>query len=258
MNQRLQAAHDQLVEAVTAIVSGDDWKAMLRTAARFHKYSFFNHLLIFSQRPDATLVAGYRKWQTMNRFVRKGSKGIAILAPCSYKKEIEDPGGGDPTVVRVLAGFKIVHVFDISDTDGKPLEGQDVARPLLLEGDAPDRAWDSLAAYASEIGYTVELGDCGTANGRADLVAKHIHEIAHALVHSDRLMDSREQMEVEAESIAFIVCSVLELDSSGYSFPYVARWSNGDVELIQQTGVRVVAAAKTMVSKVVDEELVTA
>ena len=82
---RLKAAHDKLTEAVESIVSGDDWQRMLKVASKFHKYSFNNHLMIFLQRPEATLVAGFRKWQELDRQVRKGEKGIAIFAPCKYR-----------------------------------------------------------------------------------------------------------------------------------------------------------------------------
>lgn len=120
MTDALRKAHERLETAVTQIVSGDDWRRTLKVASSFHRYSFNNHLLIFSQRPDATLVAGFRKWLQLGRHVRKGEKGIAILAPCKYKTKIEDDDGEEQTLQQIR-GFRVVYVFDISQTDGEPL-----------------------------------------------------------------------------------------------------------------------------------------
>ena len=92
-------------------------KRMLRTAAKFHRYSFQNQLLIFLQRPDATMVAGFNRWKSLGRFVKKGEKGIAVFAPCKYKTKIE-PEDGDEKSAQQVRGFRVVHVFDISQTEG--------------------------------------------------------------------------------------------------------------------------------------------
>ena len=118
MNDKLKAAHDKLQAAVEAIVSGDEWQRMLKSAARFHKYSFSNILLIQIQRPDATLVAGFNKWKSLGRCVRRGEKGIAILAPCRYKTKIEDEHGEEKTLQQVR-GFRVVHVFDTLSRDSR-------------------------------------------------------------------------------------------------------------------------------------------
>jgi hypothetical protein len=140
---RLQAAHEKLQDAVESIVSGDDWKRMLKVASKFHKYSFNNNLMVFCQRPDATLVAGFNKWKSLGRCVKKGQKGIAIFAPCKYRTKIEDDNGEEKSFQQ-LRGFRIVHVFDISQTDGDPIEDLDAIRPKLLDGDAPEGIWDGL------------------------------------------------------------------------------------------------------------------
>lgn len=85
-SERLKAAHDKLKDAIVCIVATDDWKRLLRVASRFHRYSFNNQLMISCQRPDAKLVAGFQKWKSMGRSVRKGERGIAIFAPCVYRK----------------------------------------------------------------------------------------------------------------------------------------------------------------------------
>ena len=118
MNDKLRAAHDKLQDAVAEIVSGDDWKRMLKIASKFHRYSFNNHLMIFLQRPDATVVAGFNRWKSLGRFVKKGEKGIAIFAPCRYKTKVETDAGEEQTVQRIR-GFRVVHVFDTLSRDSQ-------------------------------------------------------------------------------------------------------------------------------------------
>ena len=236
---------------------------MLRTAAKFHNYSFNNQLLIFLQRPDATRVAGFRKWQELNRFVRKGEKGIQIFAPCKYKTKVEDEDGNDKSFQQIR-GFRVVHVFDISQTDGEPIEDLDAVRPKLLEGDAPEGIWDELVSQANDAGFEVIRNQKGSENGYCDFLNKTIavrpdvapaqavktlvHELAHALLHSDERPSSRELAEVEVESVAYIVCNAVGVDSGDYSFSYVATWSRGDLEKIQATGQRVIGCAQSILA----------
>jgi antirestriction protein ArdC len=266
-SDRLQEAHDRLTKAVESITTGEEWKRMLETAAKFHKYSFNNQILIFCQRPDATRVAGFNRWRSLGRTVRKGEKGIQILAPLIYKK---DPSGNGASTtssddkrqekdpVKVLRGFRVVHVFDISQTEGSDLPAP--IRPGLLAGDAPDGLWEVLVARAEAAGYEVIREQRQGENGYCDFVNKKIavrpdvepaqavktlvHELGHALLHGEELPASREVAEVEVESVAYIVCDALGLDSSGYSFAYVARWSDGATELIKDTAERVICCAK--------------
>src|SRR4051812_1108450 len=118
---------------------------MLAASVRFHDYSWRNVLLILAQRPDARRVAGYRTWQSLGRQVRKDEKGVGVIAPVSYRTTTEDEGvGGDEPSAgeRRIRGWKIEHVFDISQTEGEPLP--DVA-PVLVEGEGPAGLWDALA-----------------------------------------------------------------------------------------------------------------
>ena len=117
MSDKLRAAHDKLQDAIAEIVSGDDWKRFLKVASKFHRYSFNNHLMIFLQRPDATVVAGFNRWKSLGRFVKKGEKGIVIFAPCRYKRKIATDDGEEKTQEQIR-GFRVVHVFDISQTEG--------------------------------------------------------------------------------------------------------------------------------------------
>jgi hypothetical protein len=245
---------------------------MLKTAAKFHKYSFNNQLLIMVQKPDATHVAGFNRWKSLNRLVRKGEKGIAILAPVIYKKDKVEVGTSDlavevaaapngedrPKTDRLLRAFKVVHVFDISQTEGEDLE-LDAVKPELLDGEVPEGLWDSLVALATEAGYTVVRKERGSANGYCDFLAKEIgveptlpelqavktliHELAHALLHGGDVQPSRDVAEIEVESVAFIVLDVLNLSSDSYSFPYVARWSSGYIELVKASAERTVNCA---------------
>jgi hypothetical protein len=261
MTDKLRAAHEKLQQAVAEIASGDDWKRMLQVVSKFHRYSFNNHLMIFLQRPDATVVAGFNRWKSLGRFVKKGEKGIAIFAPCKYKTKIETDAGEEKSVQQIR-GFRVVHVFDISQTEGDDLPDLDAVRPKLLDGSAPDGIWDALADHASSIGYELIRHQRGSENGYCDFLKKQIavrpdvspaqavktliHELGHALLHGEGPVASREVAEVEVESVAFIVCDALGLDSGKYSFPYVTRWSEGSCELVRQTGERVIACSRTI------------
>ena len=216
-----------------------------------------NQLLIFTQMPVATLVAGYRAWQRLGRQVRRGEKAIAILAPCVHRTKVEDQDG-DERELRSLRGFRVAYVFDVSQTDGEPLEDLEAIRPQLLDGDAPEGIWDALATVARGAGFEVVRHRRRHENGYCDLVNKVIavrpdvtgaqavktlvHELAHALLHGDRVARSRELAEVE--SVAYVVCGALGLDTGDYSFAYVARWSHGAVELVTETAERVLGCAK--------------
>lgn len=255
---RLKAAHDKLQAAVAQIVSGDDWKRMLKVASKFHKYSFNNHLMIFMQRPDATVVAGFNKWKSLGRFVKKGEKGIAIFAPCRYKTTIEDEHG-DEKSFQQIRGFRVVHVFDISQTEGEELPDLDAVRPKLLDADAPEGVWEALVSQANTAGFEVIRNRRGRENGYCDFSSREIavrpdvapaqavktliHELAHGLLHSDEVPRSKEVAEIEVESVAYIVCDAIGLDSGDYSFAYVACWTEGDCELLKSTAQRVTECA---------------
>ncbi len=266
---RLKEAHDRLTQAVESIVSGEEWKRMLKVAAKFHNYSFNNHLMIFLQRPDATIVAGFNRWKSLGRFVKKGEKGIVIFAPCRYKTKVETDAGEEQTVQQIR-GFRVVHVFDISQTEGEELPDLDAVRPKLLDADAPEGIWDALAGHASSIGYEVIRYQRGSENGYCDFSSKQIavrpdvapaqaiktliHELGHALLHAEGPVASREAAEVEVESVAFIVCDALGLDSGEYSFPYVTRWAEGSNELVRQTAERAIGCAKAILEGLEESE----
>lgn len=271
---RLTQLHAKLTAAVDDLAHSDAWRRMLDVAARMPTYSPSNVLLIAVQRPQATRVAGFRTWKSLGRHVCKGEKGIAILAPCLYRGsesgEVERPSSretstnADETARRELRGFRVVHVFDVTQTEGEPLP--DVA-PELLTGSAPDKLWERLESLVETVGFVVERGDCGGANGYtrfddrvvrvrddfdpAQAVKTLAHEVGHIRADHEarfadryhRSVDCRGIAEIEAESIAYLVTSAAGLDAGGYSVPYVAGWSGGDPALLRATAARVLTTA---------------
>ena len=263
-NDRLAALHDRLTAQVEALVDSQDWKDFLAVAARFHRYSANNVLLILSQMPTATRVAGYRRWQSLGRQVRRGEAGLAILAPCvSRGRPLEEAEVDErPELARVLRGFRVAHVFDVAQTEGEPLAD---VRPELLAGQAPEGLWNSLATQVADAGYRLERGQCGGANGRTDFRTRMVtvrddvddaqaaktlaHELAHVRLHDPGdAHHHRGVAEVEAESVAYVICSAAGLASDDYSLPYVAHWADGDPGLVRRTAERVVTTAHAVLA----------
>jgi hypothetical protein len=261
---KLDALHRRLEVEVLGLISGTDWQAMLAVASRFHRYSARNIFLIHAQHPDATRVAGFGRWRSLGRHVRRGESGIAILAPCVYRtKEVNeaDTAAASPAP-SVLRGFKVAYVFDEAQTDGPPLPE---VRPHLLVGEDTAQLWSGLAAQVAGAGYTVERGYCRGANGVTNYAARTVrvrddvdelqstktlcHELAHALMHGPEQDDVASNVaEVEAESVAYVVCQAAGMATTDYSLPYLARWSRGDVGLITATTDRVLTTARTILA----------
>jgi antirestriction protein ArdC len=268
--ERLEKMHEALVAKTDALVTSEGWMEYLAFAARFRQYSFNNTLLILIQCPTATRVASYKKWAEMGRQVRKGEKSLQIFAPISKRFETEDKTTGEKTERRALVGFRLVPVFDVSQTEGEALP-EDPARPVLLDGEAPEGLYDALARMVFDNGYTLRVGPSERGeNGYtrpedkviqvteglspAQSCKTLIHETAHMLLHtSDRELTQdallhRNVAEVEAESVAHIVAQVHGLATEDYSVPYVAGWSNGKTEVIAATADRVLKCAKQILS----------
>lgn len=248
-----------LESGVEELFTSNRYQEFLKTMAKFHNYSFNNTMLIAMQRPDATLVTSYKNWQSMGRQVMKGEKGITIIAPAPYKKmkekEVLDENqrpimgtDGKPKTEQVevtVPHFKAVTVFDIAQTSGEPIQ---TLAPELLTATVQD--FDSFMQAIQKISpVPIRFDEIdGNANGyyhNADkeIVIKKglsesqslktaIHETAHAKLHDKEIMESlgvekdRLTKEVEAESVAYCVCSSFGLDTSDYSFPYIAGWSS--------------------------------
>lgn len=239
---RPNPALERLHAGVTELLNSRAWQDALRFKARFHAYSFNNALLIYLQRPDASLVAGYRRWQALGRQVRKGETSIAILAPIVRRVKGEDE--------RQVVGFRSARVFDVSQTDGEPLP--EVPQPVLLtdDGEAVQAALTRAETFAVSRGFPVRYGDLrGAALGsfsvtkriikvRDDLpplqtLKTLVHELAHGLMHANpKVGEQRHLVELEAESCAFLVLHELGLDTSCYTFPYLANWTEHPDELL--------------------------
>jgi len=276
-DERLEEMHGALVAKTAALVTSEGWMEYLAFAARFRQYSFNNTMLILIQKPDATRVASYKKWQELGRQVRKGEKGLQIFAPMTRRAKPEE--GGDEER-RVLVGFRLVSTFDVSQTEGDALP-DDVTRPVLLDGEAPEGLWESLAEIVANHGYTLRFGPSQRGeNGftepgsksiqiteglsPAQSVKTLIHEVAHMLLHcEDKALTEdailhRNVAEIEAESVAHIVAEVHGLPTSDYSVPYVAGWSNGKTEQIAATADRVLKTAKQILAQTERAEEVVA
>jgi antirestriction protein ArdC len=269
---RLAAIHSQLLEHVTKLVSSQEWRSMLTVASRFHTYSPNNVLLIAAQRPDATRVAGYRAWAQLGRQVRKGETGIAILAPVLRRKDpvavdsataaAATDGAREQTTSRAVGGFRVTHVFDVSQTDGPDLPD---VRPELLSGGSPLGLWSDLYDQIEAAGYSIDYADLGEANGRTDFTDQTVvlhtgrsgaqltktlaHELAHIDLHAPDVRPealTRPHAEVEAESVAYIVTAAHGLGAEDYSVPHVTGWAGGDVDMVTQAATRVLSCARTI------------
>ena len=260
--QRVQELTDKLEQGLQDLFNSDSYCNYLSTMSKFHNYSFNNTLLIAMQKPDATLVAGYKAWQkNFERHVNKGEKAIRILAPAPYKIKEErdkiDPvtqellldKDGNPQKEEVeitIPAFRAVSVFDVAQTDGKPIP-ELAAKELLSDVEGYQ---DLIRAVEAISPVPIELEEiAGDSKGYYDREAKRIavqenmsesqtlktmiHEVAHSKLHSkeveqdEQMRKDRNTKEVEAESVAYTVCQHFGVDTSDYSFGYIAGWSSG-------------------------------
>ena len=263
---------DKLNTAIAELTSDEQWTAMLATAARFHRYSFRNVMLLLAQAGErgTTIrrVAGLHTWGELGRRVRQGQKGYQILAPLPRRLTEDEAtqigpeaydGAGQPK--RVMRGCKIVHVFDIDQTDGAELP--EPPAPDALTGGDPTGLFERLAALVTAEGYTIERhperGDtqgwtdyaAGTVSIRPDVDDAHAayvlaHELGHIRARHNERAVSRAQRETEADSIAYVITTAHGLDSVTAAAPYVAGWSGGDIEVIT-TAAEVVHAEATRI-----------
>ena len=261
--QKVQEITEKLEQGIKELFESEKYKTYLNTMSKFHNYSFNNTMLIAMQKPDATLVAGFKAWQkNFDRHVKKGEKGIRILAPAPYKIKEEqeklDPVTGEimldkngmPITEEVeikIPAFRVVPVFDVSQTDGKELPDIGVNELLGSVEDYED--FMQALTEVSPVPITYEDID-GDAKGyfhttdhrialqegmsQSQTVKTFIHEVAHAKLHDreqnqdiDAILDKdRNTKEVEAESVAYTVCQHFGIDTSDYSFGYIAGWSS--------------------------------
>lgn len=230
--------------------------ALLKTMARFHKYSWHNVFLIAAQRPDATRVAGFQTWRSLGRCVRRGEKGIAILAPIVKRRVAELIEPDVETASSGIVGFRAVHVFDIAQTDGEPL-----AEAAQATGDPGEKLAHIRAAIVAtgvELEYSDELeGALGASFGGRIKVLRNLpsaeefmvlaHEWAHELLHRTGERPARDTRELEAEAVAFVVGEGVGLDASDASRDYLHLY-DGDREALEASLDRIQRTAATILN----------
>lgn len=243
MKRDIKEITGQLEKGVREVYESDKYKEYLDFMSKFYNYSVNNIILIMSQNPEASLIAGYKSWQTkFKRHVKKGEKGIMILAPCPHKIVKEDENGEQKETTWTT--FRPVSVFDVSQT-----EGEDIPTGCVdaLTGNV-DNYEDMIEKLIKVSPAQVTFEDItGTPNGLYNLFEKKIviqegmseqqtvktliHEISHAILHDKDTGDEKDAdtrtMEVQAESVAYTVCRMIGIDASDYSFGYVAGWGSG-------------------------------
>ena len=274
--EKVQKLTDQLATGITELFNSEQYAAYLSTMSKFHRYSFGNILLILLQCPGASQVAGYGDWKkNFGRQVKRGERGITILAPCPYRRreEVEEtaPDGSTATTIQLVqrVGFRTVTVFDVSQTEGKPLS----ELVHKLTGDVADyeRMTEAICALSP---YPINIeafpgaayGCCNFVEQRilvqpdmsqVQTIKTMIHEVSHAKLHAP-IEDGdgetppqrkrRFVREMEAESVAYVVCQHFGIDTADYSFGYVAGWSHGknlsqlkaSLELIRNTAAELI------------------
>ena len=259
--ERVKVLTEKLEAGVKEVFESEKYKTYLKAMSRFHHYSFGNVMLILMQCPEASLVAGYTTWKKQfGRTVKKGEHGIQIIAPVKRSKLVSqdklDPDTQQPVigpdgkpekepVFVQYQGFQVAYVFDVSQTEGRELPSLGVDE---LTGDVPN--YNAMFPAVEAISpVPVEFRPASAAKGSFNHLERKIyvnedmsqvqtlktliHETAHALLHDSSVLDDeipkkdRHTKEVEAESIAYVVCQHFGIDTSDYSFPYVTGWSCG-------------------------------
>lgn len=278
--EKLDAAR-AVLEAGLADVQDDPeaLAAFLAFHARFHDYSLSNAVLIWCQRPSARHCMGYRAWQKHGRQVRKGERGLTILAPVTRKRTEGDvAAGADPAAAngdgeRSVVGYRAATVFDYAQTDAAKEGALTYVPPApRLDASDPDGLAQALASVAGAIGYAVQYDEAGYADGRcsfarrqirvnptlspADRAAVLCHELAHALAHDPRDRVSgdpgitTEQREIQAEGAAFVALAALGLDTARASLPYLKGWAGSDHEVLRRELAAIDRIARDLLDRV--------
>ena len=282
--EQIEELNQKLIDGVASVYEGENYKNYLKLSANFANYSVNNKLLVYLQNPEATLVKTYKAWKELERTVNKGEKAIHILVPNKYSVEITKlyselserelqyivAREGDNCTLRIpKMGFKVLNVFDVSQTDGKELPPHNIVNMLsdgLINNEQYENLRESIITTITDVAkVSVEFKNKADdpilkngANGyfrpsenlivinkelsEAQQVKTLLHESAHSLLHGEEMkiddisdtsrLSSRPDKECQAESVAFMVCSHLGIDSGDYSFGYVASWVGQDNEIL--------------------------
>lgn len=278
-DEKTKQAFSMIEQGVKDVYSSESFKQYLSCLSKFHSYSLNNTLLILSQKPEASLVAGYRAWQTnFNRHVNKGEKGLMILAPVTTKEDrlmnkhdengnvILDESGNPVQEMRVvnLTHFKTTTVFDISQTSGDPLPS--LVHDLTGSSNEVKAIIQSIQSVCTiPIEFKTETEDLSFMTGakgyyspRKDKIVINkdledlqtaktlIHEYAHSILHKET-DKNQSQREIEAESLAFVICDHFGIDTSEYSFGYIASYANKDYSELKSILVNIQSKAHEMI-----------
>lgn len=237
-------------------------KTFLAAMSRFHKYSLSNQLLIMFQRPDATHVAGFSTWKKLNRFVRKGEKGIAIVAPVVFRRKDANEVGNNENGERNVMRFRVVHVFDVTQTDGEPLPG------IATRSGDPGVYTRRLLTLIGECGIDLHIADDlngadGLSKGGqiiirrglapADEFGVMVHELAHELLHrAEDRPAARRILELEAEAVAYVVSDAVGISSHAASADYIGLY-NGKSDDLAKCMDRIRSASATIIGSILDD-----
>ena len=274
---------ERLFGEVARISSGTDWKNIAAASQLLNRFSARNSVLVAVQARDRNIevnhLAGYRNWQKLGRQVKKGEKGFSILAPVVAPRKPGAPqtramdgadADRDPSPGRAI-GFRWVTIFDVSQTEGSPIEGP---APQLLAGESAelDKVNRDLERVVQALGFDLQSGDLGSANGLTDFSSRVVmlksslgcaqraktlaHEISHVQMHANGIV-SRPIAEIEAETSAYLIMADLGLETDSYSFPYITSWSRGDLSLVLRVAERAQEcsrATKALIAEVCGSE----
>lgn len=271
--EKVKEITEKIDEGIQMLCEGEEFKAYLDTISKFHSYSINNTILISIQRPQATAVAGFQAWkQKFDRRVKKGEKGIQILAPLVKKQEIikETEHGKETMKCDIIVGFRTTYVFDIDQTEGKELPS--ICKPITAEVMGFEEK-KRILMELSPVPISFEPMEDRHANGyfnrqeqkivvkdslqEGQMLKTMIHEIAHSTLHGerDKTRDRRTE-EVQAESIAYTVCKYMGLDTSSYSFAYIADWSEGKELTELKTSMEIIRkSAVWFIEKIEEKQL---
>jgi antirestriction protein ArdC len=261
--EQIKEITEKATEQLVAALQGGHSEALihyLKAIGRFHRYSLYNVMLIASQKPNASYVAGFRTWDQLGRFVKKGEKGIMILAPIVRRKP--DNSDDDEKESSLIVGFRAAYVFDVTQTDGR-----DLPQIGVVHGD-PRQHGDRLHRFAAAQNIVIEYAEDiaparGTSYGGriallpgqspAEGCSTLVHELAHELLHRGdrREQTSRKVRETEAEATAFVVCHAIGLETGSAACDYIQLW-NGDIETLTESLTYIQKAASQMLAALTD------
>ena len=262
----VEAGFEQLEETLKQGKS-DALMKYLATMSKFHRYSLRNLLMIWQQNENATMVAGFRAWQKLGRTVKKGEKGIAIFAPMPFKKKAE---GGNCQKARTsepksdeeaqMMGFRVVHVFDVSQTEGDPLP--ETAKVTGDIGDNLERLKNVVANSGIELVFeSIDGGACGCSAGGKIVIEESLndehafqvlaHELAHERLHQGERKGqaTKKVRETEAEAIGFIVANAFDLDATSHCAEYIQLY-DGNSDTLRESLKHIQSTAQWIVESI--------